>query len=77
MLGGQVEVARYAPSGTRQLGEHAVEGLARRQAVILPNHGTVTVGGTLEEAFYRLEVLERAAQVYLLARASGRVHLPG
>ena len=35
-------------------------------AVILANHGTVTVGADLEEAFYRLEVLERAAHVQVL-----------
>jgi len=33
---------------------------------ILANHGTVTVGVDLEEAFYRLQVLERAAQVQVL-----------
>jgi len=46
----------------------AVEALGDRQAVLLAGHGTVTVGGSLAEAFYRLEVLERAAQVYVLAR---------
>lgn len=66
VLGGPVEVAEYAPSGTQQLGQNAVAALGGRHAVILANHGTVTVGGDLEEAFYRLEVLERAAQVQVL-----------
>jgi L-fuculose-phosphate aldolase len=66
VLGGPVEVAEYAPSGSPELGGHAVKGLADRFAVILANHGTVTVGRTLEEAFYRLQVLERAAQVQVL-----------
>jgi L-fuculose-phosphate aldolase len=77
VLGGAVEVARYAPSGSVDLGARAVEALGPRQAVILANHGTLTVGDTLERAFYRLEVLERAAQVYLLARGAGKVRLPG
>lgn len=77
VLGGAVEVARYVVSGDPGLGAAAVDGLGDRQAVILANHGTVTVGRDLAEAFYRLEVLERAAHVYLLARGAGRLNLPG
>ena len=66
VLGGRVEVAEYAPSGSVELGENAVRALAGRNAVILANHGTVTVGAGLEEAFYRLQVLERTAQVQVL-----------
>ena len=66
VLGGSVEVAEYALSGTAALGEHAVAGLGERYGVILARHGTVTVGRDLEEAFYRLEVLERAAHVQVL-----------
>jgi L-fuculose-phosphate aldolase len=66
VLGGPVEVAEYAPSGSTDLGVRAVAGLGPRHAVILANHGTVTVGADLEEAFYRLEVMERAAHVQVL-----------
>lgn len=68
VLGGEVRVAEYAPSGSPQLGPCAVEGLRGRSGVILARHGTVTVGASLEEAFWRLEVLERAAHVHLLSR---------
>ena len=77
VLGGPVAVADYVVSGDPALGPAAVRGLGDRQGVILANHGTVTVGRDLAEAFYRLEVLERAAHVYLLARGAGRVNLPG
>ncbi len=66
VLGGPVAVAEYAPSGSAELAAAAVAGLGERHAVILANHGTVTVGADLEEAFYRLQVLERAAQVQVL-----------
>ena len=66
VLGGPVEVAEHAPSGSVELGRRAVAALGDRFAVILASHGTVTVGGSLEEAFYRLEVLERAAHVQVL-----------
>lgn len=71
VLGGAVEVAQHVASGDPALGAAAVRALGSRHAVILANHGTVTVGLDLEQAFYRLEVLERAAQVYVLARQLG------
>ncbi len=78
VLGGEVRVAAYAPSGSPELAAAAVAGLGHdRHAVILANHGTVTVGADLEKAFARLEVLEHAARVYLLARSAGRVTRPG
>lgn len=78
VLGGEVRVAGYAESGSDALAEVAVEGLRDRFGTILANHGTVTVGADLEQAFSRLEVLERAAQVYVLALGTGReVTLPG
>lgn len=77
VLGGAVAVAPYAPSGSATLGENATRAMHGRNAVILANHGTLSGGATLEEAFYRLEVLERAAQVYLLARGQGEVGMPG
>jgi L-fuculose-phosphate aldolase len=77
VLGGAVAVAPYAPSGSPMLGANASRAMQGRNAVILANHGTLSGGATLEEAFFRLEVLERAAQVYLLARGLGEVRLPG
>lgn len=77
VLGGAVAVAPYAPSGSPMLGANAARAMQGRTAVILANHGTLSGGATLEEAFYRLEVLERAAQVYLLAQSRGEVRLPG
>jgi L-fuculose-phosphate aldolase len=68
VLGGPVAVASYVVSGDPRLGEAAVSALGDRHAVLLARHGTVTVGRDLAEAFYRLEVLERAAQVFVLAR---------
>lgn len=77
VLGGTIAVADYAPSGDPSLGDSAVRALGNRWAVILANHGTVTVGADLEQAFYRLEVLERASAVYLAAARVGDVTLPG
>jgi L-fuculose-phosphate aldolase len=41
-------------------------------AVLLANHGAVTVGETLEVALRRMETLEHLAHVTLLARVLGQ-----
>ena len=43
-LGGQVEVAEYAPSASEELAEHAVLALSDRAAVLLRHHGVLAVG---------------------------------
>jgi L-fuculose-phosphate aldolase len=73
LLGGEVKVAAYGPSGTAELAQHAVEALADRRAVLLSNHGAVGVGRTLRDALDAAELVERAAQVYLLALSLGKV----
>jgi len=73
LLGGEVKVAAYGPSGTAELAHHAVEAMADRRAVLLSNHGAVGVGRTLREALDAAELIERAAQVYLLALSLGKV----
>ena len=44
----------------------------------MANHGALAVGGTLEQAWERMETLEQLARVTLVTRILGRDHLlPG
>jgi L-fuculose-phosphate aldolase len=58
----------YAESATEELAARVAEGAGRSCALLLGNHGAVTTGASLTEAFSRMEVLEEAARVTLLAR---------
>jgi ribulose-5-phosphate 4-epimerase/fuculose-1-phosphate aldolase len=49
--------------------------LGDKKALILKNHGLVTVGATVAEAFLRLYRLERACQTQLDAAAAGELQL--
>jgi rhamnose utilization protein RhaD (predicted bifunctional aldolase and dehydrogenase) len=40
-------------------------------AVLLKNHGVVTYGSTLADAYFKMEKVEHAAQILLLARLLG------
>ena len=52
-------------------GRRMAAALGRSRAVVLKNHGVITVGGSVEEAAYWFVSFDRAAQVQLLAEAAG------
>jgi len=67
-----VAVADYAPPGTAELAKRAVAAMGRINAVLLANHGAVALGRNLNEAFVAAQVLEKAAQIYVLASMVGQ-----
>jgi L-ribulose-5-phosphate 4-epimerase len=73
-LGGEIRVAAYAPSGTRELAKNAAAALEDNNAVLLANHGAVGVGKTMADAFHAAELLEKVARVFLLALAAGKAN---
>jgi L-fuculose-phosphate aldolase len=74
-LGGPVPVVPYATYGSEELAASTAAALEDRRAAILQNHGTVTVGGTLQEAYERATLLEWLCELYLKAAAVGDPHL--
>ncbi len=69
---GRVPLAPYATYGTEELARYAGDALGNNHhACLLQNHGTVTVGRTASEAYWRAEVLEEMAEVYYRARLAG------
>jgi ribulose-5-phosphate 4-epimerase/fuculose-1-phosphate aldolase len=73
LLGGPVPLAEYAIAGSQELGDKACAALGEGNAVLLRNHGMLGVGANLEEAASVCELVERLAQVYVLALGLGRV----
>jgi L-fuculose-phosphate aldolase len=68
---GTIPLARYATPSTPEVAESLMPYVRGTDAILLANHGVVTFGGTLEEAFHRMERVEHAAQVTFLARVLG------
>lgn len=72
-LGTTIEVAPYAFSGTAELARNVEATLAGgANACIIQNHGIVTVGASVDQAVLNAELLEKVAQIYYLALASGK-----
>lgn len=70
-LGGTIEVAGYAFTGTEEVGRNVVAVLGERAGVILANHGNVCVGRTLERALHAAVVMETCARIYVQALRVG------
>ncbi|MFI5779100.1 class II aldolase/adducin family protein [Nocardia sp. NPDC051570] len=70
-LGGATPVVPFHPFGTAELAAAVRDSLTDRQAVLLANHGAVTVGETLEQAVEYALLLEWACGIYLDARSAG------
>lgn len=66
-LGGPVRVARYATYGTDELAENMLQALADRSGCLLQNHGTITFGASLDQAFDRTAQLEWMCRLWLTA----------
>ncbi|MEU9022386.1 class II aldolase/adducin family protein [Actinomadura sp. NPDC048394] len=72
LLGGVVKVAEYATYGTPELAENvraAMEG--GKRAALMANHGGVTIGRDLDEAFENARLLEWLCGVYVRAKMIG------
>jgi L-ribulose-5-phosphate 4-epimerase len=61
----KVFVAPFAPAAKVETGIAAVNNLKNGRAVILRQHGVITVGKNLTEALYAAAYLEEAAKSYL------------
>jgi ribulose-5-phosphate 4-epimerase/fuculose-1-phosphate aldolase len=55
--------------------ERIVASLGEKDAMLLRNHGTLTVGATIGEAFVKMYFLERACQAQILALSAGEGNL--
>ncbi|MFI9546665.1 class II aldolase/adducin family protein [Streptomyces sp. NPDC052016] len=66
-LGGPVRVAPYATYGTQELAENMLRALTDRSGCLLQNHGTVTHGATLDQAYDRTAQLEWMCRLWLTA----------
>lgn len=72
LLFGDVPLVPYATTGTPALGDAVEPFLPGRAGVLLANHGALTWGADLALARIRMESLEHAARILLVARTLGR-----
>lgn len=72
---GPVKVAPYSSAASLDMGIVTVNTIGDSRAVILRDHGVVTVGPTLKDALYAAVYLEDASESYCAARSLGTPRL--
>jgi 3-dehydro-4-phosphotetronate decarboxylase len=66
-------VVEYVPPGDPALGPAVEAAAAKSPALLLRNHGSITMGQSLQEAGALAEEIEEQARLYFLLGARGRV----
>jgi L-fuculose-phosphate aldolase len=69
---GAVPLAKYGVPGTDELTEDIMKNYVKDyDAFLLANHGVVTIGQSLMNAYYKMETTEHFAKISLVARQLG------
>lgn len=68
---GSVPIAPYGTPSTYEVPDAVAPYLPEHDAILLENHGALTVGADLITAYYRMETMELQAQISLNARLLG------
>jgi len=69
---GEPRLVPYALMGTEELANVVARNVEEADILLLENHGILTTGTTLLQAFDKLEVLENAAKMTLITELSGK-----
>lgn len=69
---GLIPVSEYGIPGSPDLARKVARLAENFESVLIRNHGVVTIGKNLEEAFNRMEIIERYAQIMFNAMTIGK-----
>lgn len=68
---GIIPTAPYATPSTQDLADSVGSLIDEHDALLLDHHGALTAGGDIWDAFYKMETVERFAQIMLVAHQLG------
>jgi len=71
---GDVPLASYATPGTSELSESLKPFIPDHDAVLMANHGVVTYGADLMQAYLNMETVEHFAKIALVVKQLGCAH---
>ena len=70
---GKIAIIDDLPPGSKELAEAVAVSMVEHSSGLMTNHGVVVVGEDLTQALYRLERIELAAKLYLLAELFNQI----
>jgi L-fuculose-phosphate aldolase len=69
---GKVPLCKYATPSTKAVSESLEPFINYSWAMLLQNHGAVTLGKSLDDAYFKMEKLEQAAKIIYSAKLIGK-----
>jgi len=69
---GSIPLARYGTPGTPELSDALEPLIPNHDAILMANHGVVTYGSSLENAYMKMETVEHFAKIALVTHLLGR-----
>ncbi len=66
---GEIGVVPFLPPGSKELAEAVAQAAKDKEVLVLERHGAVALGRDLAQAFTRLLILEKTAQILYLAKS--------
>lgn len=69
---GSIPLARYGTPGTPELTEALEPLIPNHDAILMANHGVVTFGPSLENAYMKMETVEHFAKIVLVTHLLGQ-----
>ena len=71
---GEVAIAKYETPGTQAFAETVLPYVKDTETILLANHGTITYGVDLEDAYFKTEIIDAYCRILLLAKQLGTIN---
>jgi L-fuculose-phosphate aldolase len=71
---GEVAISPYETPGGQSFADTVLPYVKDTETILLANHGTLTYGSDLEDAYFKTEIIDAYCRILLLAKQIGRVN---
>ncbi len=71
---GEVAITPYETPGGQKFADTVLPYIKDTDTIILANHGTITCGPDLEDAYFKTEIIDAYCRILILTRQLGRVN---
>ena len=71
---GEVAIAKYETPGTQAFAETVLPYVKDTETILLANHGTITYGADLEDAYFKTEIIDAYCRILLLSKQLGTIN---
>ena len=71
---GEVAISPYETPGSQSFADTVLPYVKDTDTILLANHGTLTYGSDLEDAYFKTEIIDAYCRILILAKQIGRVH---